>query len=144
MSLESAIADNTLAIRDLIAALAGRAGAPAPADAAPVEAKQEKPEAKKPSTSESATTPKSSPAKSAPQKDAGKVYGYDEVKALITQLANPASGIEDGRAKAVAILARFGLKVLPKDAAADTLQGMGVLAVQTIAGEVDPRDAVEA
>lgn len=144
MSLEVAIAENTQAIRELIAAIdaANMRGVSAPVETKP--AKKE-PEAKKPQAdSASDSTPKSSPAPSEPPPEDAKAYSYDDVKALIVKLASPTGGIADGRAKAVALLGRFGMKVLPKDADADTLALMGALAEATIAGEVDPRDAVEA
>ncbi len=126
MSLEQALADNTAAIRELIAAMKAK---PAAQDEAATETAPNEPQA--PATD---TTPKSGKASSEPEKEKpaeSPSVTYDEVRKLITDIAR------QSKDKAVATLQRFGVqngKQLKEDQYAEFI----AYAVKVAAGEVDP------
>lgn len=112
MSLEQALAENTAAIRELIAALSTNpvaAPAPAPEETrkpetvavADAEPEKKKPEAKK--ETEKEKTPEPAP-ENAPEQPT-----YQETAAAITKLSRA-----KGREAAVAVLQSFGAEKLPE------------------------------
>jgi cell division septation protein DedD len=159
MSLEQALAENTKALRELIEITAKSMGlaqqiiASAQGGAAPTNTPEqatapEVAQAKK--SPDTASTEKSSPQQQpaaeqsspeptpAAENAQGKTYDFASVGKLITQLA----GDPENRAKAVALLQRFGVKNLrPLENDAEKLTEIGQLAEKILAGEYDPRDA---
>lgn len=87
------------------------------------------------------TTQKSGQVSSEPEsvKEVGVQYSYDQVKQLITDLVK-----DSKKEQAIALLQRFGMKVLAKDADADTYNQMGAMADGILAGTVDALESAEA
>lgn len=117
MSLEAAIIDNTIAVRELIAAMTSRIGADKIATAAPAEvltekdtkaeivkpAAKPKPEAKKPEA-EKTVAPTPSADGQTGTADSSDAVTYDQVKAKILELSK-----DKGREPTIALMARYGV-----------------------------------